>query len=290
MQLLPSMPKLYPAPLTSLTSAAGASQTSAYFAEAADGQALFIKHDPSESGILIAEAEGLQALAMTHSIRIPRVFSAQKAWLVLEAIIREPAGNLFWQRLAEGLVHLHRTRGALGWNKDNFIGRMPQQNLWPSHNRNWADFFWQKRLLPQIEELRRKGIWTDREEAKRQLLYSRVFQALKTQDEEPQLMHGDLWSGNILCAVGQEPVLIDPAVYYGQRETDLAMTELFGGFSPLFYQRYRELYPMTEGYEQRRPIYNFYHKLNHANLYGSGFIWDVQKTLLDLCQDSSAPH
>jgi len=272
---------LYPAPLIQLAKAEGASQTPAWFARAADGQKLFIKQDSEGTGMLEAEADGLLALTAAKALRVPQIFSYTKHWLVMEAVEREPARDSFWIALAEGLVRLHRTSGSQGWPRSNFIGRNVQHNYGKAAT--WADFFWQQRILPQIDQLRGRKIWTVLEERWLSALEEQVLRILGTVQEPPALLHGDLWSGNILCSSNQTPVLIDPAVYFGQRETDLAMTELFGGFAPRFYQRYKELWPLAPGYPQRRLLYNFYHKLNHANLYGCGYIWDVKKTLRDIC-------
>ncbi|MDQ3234591.1 MAG: fructosamine kinase family protein [Pseudobdellovibrionaceae bacterium] len=274
---------LYAAPLVQLHKADGASQTPAWFATAADGKKLFIKHDPDGTGILEAEADGLSALSQAGVLRIPEVFSHARDWLVMEAVEREPAHDTFWVALAEGLVALHRHSGPWGWPQDNFIGRNVQLNR--STTSSWADFFWRQRILPQLEMLRMREIWTEAEERWLITLEMHVKHRLGAVQEPPSLLHGDLWSGNILCGLQQTPILIDPAVYFGHRETDLAMTELFGGFSRAFYQRYKELWPLAPGYAQRRVVYNFYHKLNHANLYGSGYIWDVKKTLMDICKD-----
>ncbi len=274
--------QLYPAPLLHWSKAPGASQTPAYFAEAADGQTLFVKYDPECSGILEAEAQGLAALAKTGVVRVPHVYQSRPEWLVMEAIEREPATDLFWRRLAESLAALHQHTGPIGWNRDNFLGRIPQLNHWSSDQGSWADFFWQKRLTPQLQKLRERHPLSTLDEARMAKLKDHVLSLLDHEEQPAQLLHGDLWSGNILCARDQQPVLIDPAVYFGQGEADLAMTELFGGFAQAFYQRYREIYPESSGYAQRRDIYNLYHKINHANLYGSGYLWDARSTLLRL--------
>lgn len=280
-----SFPDLYSATLVQLEKADGASQTPAWFAAAADGQKLFIKHDPEETGILEAESDGLAALSQTNALRIPQVFFHSRHWLVMEAMQREPARETFWTALAAGLVRLHQNTGPVGWPQDNFIGRSVQYNRWQGES--WADFFWERRIVPQLENLRLRQIWSATEERWLSSLERHVKRILATVEESPSLLHGDLWSGNVLCGLDQTPILIDPAVYYGHRETDLAMTELFGGFARSFYQRYAELWPLAPGYPERRIVYNFYHKLNHANLYGSGYIWDVKKTLLDICSAGS---
>jgi fructosamine-3-kinase len=271
-----------PGRIQKLRKADGASQAPAWFGVTTNGRKVFVKEDVQGTGMLEAEADGLIAMRNAHALRIPEVFYHSRQWLVMEAMEREPAGDIFWRALAEGLVRLHQKTGPLGWPRDNFIGRNPQYNHGAAAS--WADFFWEQRILPQLEMLRVREIWTVAEERWLAALEHHVKRILASVKEPPSLLHGDLWSGNVLCSKDQMPVLIDPAVYYGHRETDLAMTELFGGFARSFYQRYKELWPLEPGYPERRLVYNFYHKLNHANLYGSGYIWDVKKTLLDIGQ------
>jgi fructosamine-3-kinase len=272
--------------LQKLRKADGASQTPAFFGVMADGRKVFVKEDVAGSGLLEAEADGLMALRDAEALRVPELMFHSRQWLVMEAIEREAAGAAFWTSLAEGLVRLHRKTGPWGWPRNNFIGRNPQHNK--GGQNSWAEFFWEQRILPQLDGLRARKIWTAAEEKWLGVLEDHVLRILADVHEPPSLLHGDLWSGNVLCGKEQTPILIDPAVYYGHRETDLAMTELFGGFARSFYQRYKELWPLAPGYPARRLVYNFYHKLNHANLYGSGYIWDVKKTLLDVVKLTEA--
>jgi fructosamine-3-kinase len=266
--------------LQKLRRADGASQTPAWFGITADGRKVFVKEDRQRTGMLEAEADGLRALQKA-GVRVPQLHFHSEDTLVMDAVEREPAREEFWVALAEELQRLHQCTGALGWPRDNFIGRNPQYN--GKSFTSWADFFWDKRILPQLEMLRMREIWTAAEERWIPVLETHIKRILGAVEEPPSLLHGDLWSGNVLCGLDQNPYFIDPAVYCGHRETDLAMTELFGGFAPSFYKRYKELWPLAPGYPERRLVYNFYHKLNHANLYGSGYIWDVKKTLLDIC-------
>ncbi len=274
----------HPGHIQKLHKADGASQAAAFFGVTRDGRKVFVKEDRQGTGMLEAEADGLCALQASHAIRIPKIYFSSREWLVMEAMEREPAQDAFWRALAESLVKLHQHTGPIGWHRDNYIGRNPQHNS--RYRDSWPNFFWEQRIKPQLKMLRAREIWTAAEEPRLRQLEQHVKRILAPVKEAPSLLHGDLWSGNVLCGPAQTAVLIDPAVYYGHRETDLAMTELFGGFSPLFYQRYKELWPLAPGYAARRLIYNFYHKLNHANLYGSGYIWDVRKTLLDIEQIS----
>jgi fructosamine-3-kinase len=272
--------------LQKLRNADGASQTPAFFGIMADGRKVFVKEDTQGSGILEAEADGLLALRAANALQVPELLFHSRHWLVMEAIEREAAGDRFWTSLAEGLVRLHRTTGPWGWPRNNFIGRNAQYNR--GGQSSWADFFWEQRIRPQVDGLRAQGIWTSAEDRWLTVLELHVKRILADVCEPASLLHGDLWSGNVLCGTQQTPILIDPAVYFGHRETDLAMTELFGGFARSFYQRYKELWPLAPGYPERRIIYNFYHKLNHARLYGSGYIWDVKKTLLDIVKTADA--
>ena len=167
-----------------------------------------------------------------------------------------------WTVLAGMLAALHRVTGPrFGWHRDNYIGPSPQQNGWSG---SWAEFWRERRLRPQFE---RAGLQCE------------FFETL-LQDHHPQpsLLHGDLWAGNA-GFTAEGPVFFDPAVYYGDREADLAMTELFGGFPPEFYAAYKEKYPLDAGYEIRKHLYNLYHLLNHLNLFGSGYLGQVRETL-----------
>jgi fructosamine-3-kinase len=159
------------------------------------------------------------------------------------------------------LAKLHRVTGPrFGWHRDNHIGLSPQQNSWCD---DWATFFWERRIRPQAE---RAGLQIKR------------TKLLENHKPQPSLLHGDLWSGNV-GFTAEGPVIFDPAVYYGDREADLAMTELFGGFPDEFYRAYDEAFPLEEGYEQRKHLYNLYHLLNHLNIFGEGYRGQVETTL-----------
>jgi fructosamine-3-kinase len=162
------------------------------------------------------------------------------------------------------LAALHRnTNDHFGWATDNWIGLSPQQNGWSS---DWAEFFLEKRLTPQAA---RAGLLKDLPD---------VRKILKHHKPIPSLLHGDLWSGNA-GFTKDGPVIYDPAVYYGDREADLAMTELFGGFPKQFYASYEKDLPIDAGYETRKHVYNLYHLLNHLNIFGGGYITQIQSTI-----------
>lgn len=210
-----------------------------------------------------AEADGLEALR--PHIRVPRVLDRGtkdgKAFLLLERLDLESGGD--YAALGRMLAQLHRQTGPrFGWYRDNYIGLAPQLNGWSG---DWADFFWNRRLRPQADKARIE-------------LERKILEPLSGHRPAPSLLHGDLWRGNA-GFTKDGPVVFDPAVYYGDRETDLAMTELFGGFPREFYQAYDETYPLDAGYQRRKHLYNLYHLLNHLNLFGAGYLAQVRATL-----------
>ena len=208
-----------------------------------------------------AEFEGLQALRAA-GVRAPEPYRHGASFIEMERL--DLSGPADWPAMGRMLASLHRhTAPRFGWATDNWIGLSPQQNGWRD---DWASFFYEKRLAPQAARARLK---IDSFKA-RELLEGHRPQA--------SLLHGDLWSGNA-GFTPDGPVIFDPAVYYGDREADLAMTELFGGFSPQFYAAYTAAFPLDAGYERRKHLYNLYHLLNHLNLFGSGYRAQVQATL-----------
>ncbi len=180
----------------------------------------------------------------------------------------ELTGGGDFAALGRMLAAMHRSTGArFGWHRDNYIGATPQANAWCD---DWTEFWLERRLRPQMELARANGF-----EIRGQAFSERLLARHRPQ---PSLLHGDLWNGNAGFSNGQ-PVLFDPAVYYGDREADLAMTGLFGGFPPQFYAAYEAAFPLEPGYEKRKPLYNLYHLLNHLNLFGGGYLAQVQAAL-----------
>ena len=214
------------------------------------------------SDAFAAEADGLEALR--PHLRVPKVLECGNGYIELEFLQLERTGD--WAALGRMLAKLHRQTGPrFGWHRDNYIGLSPQQNGWCE---DWMAFWRERRLRFQLEMARENGF--DLEMPSLALLEKHKPQA--------SLLHGDLWSGNAgFTADG--PVIFDPAVYYGDRETDLAMTELFGGFPREFYRAYDAAFPLPEGYEQRKHLYNLYHLLNHLNIFGGGYLGQVKETL-----------
>ncbi len=219
-----------------------------------------------------AEAEGLAALREAGA-RAPEPYAhglrEGRAYIEMERL--ELGGAPDWPALARMLAALHRHSGErFGWGADNWIGLSPQKNGW---REDWVGFYRDCRLAPQLE---RAGLLPEAE-----TLIARLSAFFEGYRPAPSLLHGDLWSGNVgFTPAG--PVLFDPAVYYGDREADLAMTELFGGFPGEFYAAYRAAWPLDSGYETRKHLYNLYHLLNHLNLFGGGYLGQARAMLRSL--------
>jgi fructosamine-3-kinase len=233
-----------------------------------DGQTFFVKLNQADRlPMFAAEALGLQQLAATGTIRVPQPIcygiAQGSCYLVLEWL--DFGGGSSSSDLGRQLARLHQFQGAtaFGWTQDNTIGSTPQINTWM---RDWAAFFGQQRIGYQLDLARRNG---GRFRNADRLLST--IPDLLTHNPRPSLVHGDLWSGNAAVTKSGEPVIFDPAVYWADREVDLAMTELFGGFGPAFWQGYEPVFPVDPGYAQRRPLYNLYHVLNHFNLFGGSY-------------------
>lgn len=232
--------------------------------------AVFVKLNHASSlAMFAAESAGLAALADTSTIRVPRPFCAgvagAEAFIAMEFLDLRSRGDA----VAAGrqLAALHRASSAtFGWQRDNTIGATRQPN---PPNPDWADFFARERLGFQLELAARNG-HRGRLQADGERLLTRL-PALLGHAPAPSLLHGDLWGGNLGYLADGSPVIFDPAVYFGDREADLAMTELFGGFGRDFYAAYGEAWPLPPGYETRKTLYNLYHILNHLNLFGAGY-------------------
>lgn len=236
----------------------------------------FVKlNSARRSDMFAAEAEGLAELRRCRELRIPEPVchgsDTQSAWLVIEYLPLGGRGNA--QALGDGLAALHRiTREQYGWGRDNTIGSTPQINT-PCHD--WIEFWREQRLRYQLELAARHGHGGRLQAQGERLLacFHRLFDGYRP---AASLLHGDLWAGNHAYTQAGEPALFDPAVYYGDRETDLAMTELFGGFGGGFYSAYEHAWPLDPGYRTRKTLYNLYHILNHLNLFGGGYLGQAQ--------------
>ena len=221
-----------------------------------------------------AEAEGLAALAAPGAIRVPEPVctgtAGGQSYLVMELL--DLGGRLDAARAGRQLAKLHwATAERFGWHRDNTIGSTPQRN---PESTDWVAFWREHRLGHQLELAARNGYGGRLQTAGERLMER--LDALIGHRPEPSILHGDLWGGNIGATPDGEPVIFDPAVYHGDRETDIAMTELFGGFGSAFYAAYREAWPLDAGYATRKTLYNLYHILNHLNLFGGGYLSQSQ--------------
>lgn len=224
-----------------------------------------------------AEFLGLQALAAADAIRVPLPLCTGSAdgqsYIVMEYIPLGGSGSN--ARAGEQLAELHRHQAdAFGWQRANTIGSTRQTNDWTAA---WIDFWREHRLGFQLQEAARNGLGNNLQQLGEKLL--EVFPVLMDHDPLPSLLHGDLWGGNLSFDNAGSPVIYDPATYYGDREAEIAMTELFGGFGGGFYDAYNAVWPLDAGYAMRKAFYNLYHILNHANMFGGGYVQQAQQMM-----------
>ena len=251
----------------------------------ADGRELFVKSNPrSPAGMFAAEARGLRWLAEAGVLRIPEVVAVSAPdddvqFLALELVRRGRPARGFDEVLGHGLAALHRFGApAFGLDHDNFIGRLPQAN---QHLADWPGFYRERRLEAQLRMAADAGLASGA--MKRG--FARLFGDLGSlvgPPEPPARLHGDLWGGNLMCDAAGAPVLIDPAVYGGHREIDLAMMRLFGGFGSAVFDAYDEAWPLADGHEQRVDLYQLYPLMVHVNLFGGGYVGSVEAALARL--------
>jgi fructosamine-3-kinase len=257
----------------------------AYEAGLADGRTVFVKCNASApNDMFVAEAHGLRWLGEAKALRVPAVLAASGAdhltpFLALELVRSAPRVPDFDERLGQGLAALHRHGAqAFGLDHDNYVGRLPQKNTFGAA---WPEFYRVRRLGPQLRAAADAGLAP--------LRLRRDFDRLFTEldhlcgpPEPPARLHGDLWGGNLMTDERGEPCLIDPAVYGGHREIDLAMMKLFGGFGPDVFAAYKEAYPLADGYRERVALYQLYPLMVHVNLFGGGYVPQVQAALARL--------
>ena len=247
--------------------------------ELSNGESYFLKRSAGlPPQMFVAEAAGLEALADCGGPRVPRAAAVHAAehgsFILMEWIEHGSRGAGFAREFGTQLAALHRTRRVdrFGFDMDNFIGSTPQPNGWMD---SWHDFYRERRIGFQTRLARDRGMVDTTLVRRIDQILARLEDLLPA-PEFPSLLHGDLWGGNYIVDDRGGAVLIDPAVWYGHREADLAMTELFGGFPSGFYESYREAWPLTNGYADRVPLYNLYHLLNHANIFGQGYVSSVR--------------
>lgn len=224
-----------------------------------------------------AEALGLKEIADSQTIRVPRPICWGTAngscYIVMEYLSLGSSHRDAWYQMGQDLAAMHRVTSdrGFGWQRDNTIGDTPQKNPWTA---DWVTFFVEHRLRYQFQLAHHRGTF-QRHEA----LLEAVPSLLTGHTPEPSLVHGDLWSGNAAVTADGTPVILDPATYYGDREVDIAMSELFGRFPQPFYDGYHDAYPLDAGYENRKILYNLYHILNHFNLFGGGYASQAQSVI-----------
>ena len=239
----------------------------------------FVKlNDASQIEMFVAEAIGLKQMYATGTITVPQPICYgtvdSSSYIVLQWLDLGRGGSQSYREMGRQLAAMHRegTAERFGWERNNTIGSTPQINTQAD---NWADFFAEQRIGYQLKLAKRRGGSFPNT--------NKVVEAIKDKlaDRKPEasLVHGDLWSGNAAIAADGSPVILDPATYYGDRETDLAMTELFGGFPAAFYDGYNEAWQVDSGYQQRKSIYNLYHVLNHFNIFGGGYANQAQRII-----------
>lgn len=244
-------------------------------------QKFVLKTNKSPQALMMFQVEqiGLEAIAATKTIATPQILLCDiyqgTAFLLMEYIATKRPDNSDFQRLGIALGQLHQiTNISFGWRQDNFIGSLPQSNS--SHN-SWLDFYIFERLLPQFQLAKQKQLLSPKEIPTKNTLLKKGKALFK--NSQPSLLHGDLWNGNFLIARDGTPFLIDPAVYYGHAEVDIAMTHLFGGFGAAFYTAYYELHPPNKGAAIRQDWYQLYYLLVHLNMFGRGYYGQIKQIL-----------
>jgi protein-ribulosamine 3-kinase len=230
-------------------------------------------------GMFHAEATGLSFLRSTQTLDVPQPLHSEEEdeiqFLLMDFIESSPTNQQYWENLGAGLAALHKNSSKnFGLDYSNYIGSLGQSNR---RNNSWVDFFIQERLEKQIALTDPNGPEIKILRKKFEQLYTKLPEILS--EEPPSLLHGDLWGGNIMVNHKGEPAIIDPAVYYGNREVDIAMTLLFGGFQKEFYESYKHYFPLEAGYKDRLEIYNLYPLLVHLNLFGGSYLQQLLAVL-----------
>ena len=266
----------------------GGDINSAYCLQGTD-KSYFIKLNRADTiAMFAAEAAGLTELAATRTVRIPTPVvhgkSAEHAFLVLEYIEFSTSSKTSDRQFGQQLALLHQQcQPYYGWHRSNTIGSTPQPN---ARNNDWIEFWRIQRLQHQLQLAAAKGYGGHLQTTGAQLC-EKLASFFDGYQPQPSLLHGDLWGGNAAMDKQGNPVMFDPACYYGDKEADLAMTELFGGFSQDFYAAYRDTCPLDQGYTTRKTLYNLYHILNHLNLFGGGYLRQAENMTDSLLSEIS---
>ena len=247
-------------------------------------QSYFVKlNKASLLAMFEVEALGLHDLASTHTLRTPKPICSgivgEDAFLVLEYVALQSLSSRSQQQLGEQLAQLHQVQQSyFGWHHDNYIGSNLQKN---TRENDWVHFWQEQRLAVQLELAAQNG-YAGKLQTLGAELYGLVPQFFSSYQTQASLLHGDLWSGNAAADEQGQAIIYDPACYYGDREADIAMTELFSGYSYDFYVAYENVWPLDSGYKARKNLYNLYHILNHLNLFGSGYLHQAEAMMQTL--------
>ena len=275
--------KKFAEPIKSTVAVSGGCIANSCKLQLSSGREFFLKQSRGGSSSSFAsEARGLEELRKSGVVRVPEVVDKGPDFLLLEWIeVGKNSTDSNMDELGRQLAELHSFHGEkFGFVEDNYIGDSPQSNLTSTAGKdNWPIFFAGNRLHFQAELAEKKGYATSEMRGLLDVLIEKIPGLLSGTEEKPSLLHGDLWCGNYLIDVDGHPWLIDPAVYYGHREADLAMTSLFGGFTKTFYSAYESAFPLVPGYPEREPLYQLYHLMNHLNLFGTGYYGQVLSIL-----------
>lgn len=281
-ELLATFERLLSARVVANSRVTGGDINDAYRLDLSDRRRVFVKlNAAAPAGLFDAEVHGLSLLRATSALPIPEVLAvgscAGSAYLALEWIeVSHSPSPRADERLGRGLAALHRhVASGFGLERDNYIGRLPQANR---RYDNFRDFFAEQRLIPQFRLAQRFGLFDARIGAQFERLIEQLERFLGD-PEPPATLHGDLWSGNVLFDVSGAPWLIDPAVYGGHREIDLAMMRLFGGFSSRVFHAYEEVFPLGAGHRERVPLMQLYPLLVHVNLFGGGYVASARRVI-----------
>jgi fructosamine-3-kinase len=249
----------------------------------------FVKlNHPKMLAMFEAEFAGLTSLAQTNTVFVPRpIFygnTDKVSFLVLEYLELHRTTALSERLLGQQLAQLHlQQQPYFGWHIDNTIGSTMQRN---PQTKNWIEFWRKSRLDFQLQLVISNG-YGKKLASLGEKLSEKLADFFDGYTPQPSLLHGDLWAGNVAATIGNQAVMFDPACYFGDRETDLAMTELFGGFGQDFYAAYNDVWQLDSGYQTRKSLYNLYHVLNHVNLFGSSYVSQAEKIMKNLLQEIS---
>ncbi len=269
-----------PVEVSGLSPVGGGSISSTYKILSSAGMFFLKVNDAENAGAMFkTEAEGLALLRENSSFTIPQVISiineGNTAFLLMDYIESSGRNRNYWENLGIHLAELHKqTNTSFGLQVNNFIGSLPQQNQFAD---DWPTFFINQRIMPMVKMAVNNGIVTTTFVAKIELALNEIVELMPK--EPPALVHGDLWSGNLMVDSNGQPCLIDPAVYYGHREMDIAFSHLFGGFEQRFYEVYQDVYPLEPGFDSRIDIYNLYPLLVHLNLFGRSYLGQIEHIL-----------